>query len=167
MKPAAIWIASLSAPAAPAISATRSRSRRYPALHLPSPANEEVVHSASASYKRGACATGDILSLDVAVVHNGYIGDNAVTVPVGAIAPRIAEAHARGERARPSDLGIAAGDRRQPHRRHSAAVQTHVEAHGFSVVSRPGRPRGRPRDARGTQIPTSARAAAASGSSPA
>jgi methionyl aminopeptidase len=76
-----------SAPAAPA-TATRSASRRYPAYTCLS-VNEEVVHGIG-SMKR-ILRDGDIVSLDVVVEYNGYIGDNALTVPVGTIAPRTAE----------------------------------------------------------------------------
>ena len=62
--------------------------RPYPAYTCLS-VNEEVVHGIG-SLKR-ILRDGDIISVDVTVEYNGYIGDNAVTVPVGAIAPRTAE----------------------------------------------------------------------------
>jgi methionyl aminopeptidase len=104
-------------------------SRRYPAYTCLS-VNEEVVHGIG-SLKR-ILRDGDIISVDVTIEYNGYIGDNAVTVPVGAIAPRVAELLKVTEEA--LHLGIK---RAVPGNRIgdiSHAVQTFVEAHGFSVV---------------------------------
>src|SRR5208283_2512397 len=62
-------------------------SRRFPAYTCLS-VNEEVVHGIG-SLKR-ILREGDIISLDVTVEANGYIGDNAITVPVGPIDPKVA-----------------------------------------------------------------------------
>ncbi len=104
-------------------------SRRYPAYTCLS-VNEEVVHGIG-SLKR-ILRDGDIISLDVVVEYNGYIGDNALTVPVGAIAPRPAELlkvteEALGIGIKQAVIGNRIGDI-------SHAVQTFVEAHGFSIV---------------------------------
>jgi methionyl aminopeptidase len=104
-------------------------SRRYPAYTCLS-VNEEVVHGIG-SLKR-ILRDGDIISLDVVVEYNGYIGDNAITVPVGAIAPRTAELLKVTEEAlqvgiRQATVGNRIGDI-------SHAVQSYVEARGFSVV---------------------------------
>jgi len=104
-------------------------SRRYPAYTCLS-VNEEVVHGIG-SLKR-ILRDGDIISLDVVVEYNGYIGDNATTVPVGAIAPRTAEllqvtSEALALGIRQAVVGNRIGDI-------SHAVQTFVESHGFSVV---------------------------------
>ncbi len=104
-------------------------SRRYPAYTCLS-VNEEVVHGIG-SLKR-ILRDGDIISLDVVVEYNGYIGDNALTVPVGAIAPRTAELLKVTEEAlalgiKQAQVGNRIGDI-------SHAVQTYVESHGFSVV---------------------------------
>ena len=91
--------------------------------------NEAVVHGIPSARR---LEEGDIVSLDMGVVLDGYYGDSALTVGVGAISEAAAgllrvtrEALERAiERARVggrvSDLGHA--------------VQSHVEAHGFSVV---------------------------------
>jgi methionyl aminopeptidase len=105
------------------------QSRRYPAYTCLS-VNEEVVHGIG-SLKR-ILRDGDIISLDVVVEYNGYIGDNATTVPVGAIAPRTAElltvtAEALQIGLRQAVVGNRIGDI-------SHAVQSFVESHGFSVV---------------------------------
>lgn len=104
-------------------------SRRYPAYTCLS-VNEEVVHGIG-SLKR-ILRDGDIISLDVVVEYNGWIGDNATTVPVGAIAPRTAELLKATEEAlaigiQQAQVGNRIGDI-------SHAVQTFVEARGFGVV---------------------------------
>ena len=104
-------------------------SRRYPA-HTCLSVNEEVVHGIG-SLKR-ILRDGDIISLDVVVEYNGYIGDNALTVPVGGIAPRTAELLKITQEAlylgiKQAVVGNRIGDI-------SHTVQTFVESHGFSVV---------------------------------
>jgi methionyl aminopeptidase len=104
-------------------------SRRYPAYTCLS-VNDEVVHGIG-SLKR-ILRDGDVISLDVVVEYIGYIGDNAATVPVGAIAPRTAELLKATEEAlyvgiKQAQVGNRIGDI-------SNAVQAYVEARGFSVV---------------------------------
>jgi methionyl aminopeptidase len=104
-------------------------SRRYPAYTCLS-VNEEVVHGIG-SLKR-VLRDGDIISLDVVVEYNGYIGDNALTVPVGAVDSRVTELLRVTEEAlvlgiKQAQVGNRIGDI-------SHAVQTFVESHGFSVV---------------------------------
>ena len=103
--------------------------RRYPA-HTCISVNEEVVHGIP-SFRR-ILRDGDIVSLDVTVAYNGYIGDNAVTVAVGAIEPTLEkliritqESLALG--IRQATVGNRIGDV-------SHAIQTYVESHGLSVV---------------------------------
>jgi methionyl aminopeptidase len=104
-------------------------SRRYPAYTCLS-VNEEVVHGIG-SLKR-ILRDGDIISLDVVVEYNGYIGDNALTVPVGAIAPRTAEL--LNVTAEALQIGIAQATVGNRIGDISHAVQTFVEARGFSIV---------------------------------
>lgn len=104
-------------------------SRRYPAYTCLS-VNEEVVHGIGSL--RRILRDGDIISLDVVVEYNGYIGDNARTVPVGAIAPRTAELLKVTEEALALGIAQAAVGNRIGDISH--AVQTFVEAHGFGVV---------------------------------
>ena len=104
-------------------------SRRYPAYTCLS-VNEEVVHGIG-SIKR-ILRDGDIISLDVVVEYHGYIGDNALTVPVGAIAPRTAELLKVTEEAlylglKQAVIGNRIGDI-------SHTVQAYVEARGFGIV---------------------------------
>ena len=104
-------------------------SRRYPAYTCLS-VNEEVVHGIG-SLKR-ILRDGDIISVDVTVEYNGYIGDNAVTVPVGSLAPRIAELLQVTEKA--LALGIAQATVGNRIGDISQTVQTFVESHGFGIV---------------------------------
>jgi methionyl aminopeptidase len=103
--------------------------RRYPAFSCIS-VNEEVVHGIG-SLKR-VLREGDIVSLDIVIEHNGYIGDNAYTVKIGQLPPRVDELLRVTREA--LDLGIqqaVVGNRIGDI---SESVQKFVEAHGFSVV---------------------------------
>ena len=93
--------------------------------------NEEIVHGIP-SEKR-VLKAGDIVSVDCGVVLDGYYGDAAITVPVGGeITPELQkllkvteDSLYRGiEKVR---IGNSVGDV-------GAAVQSFVEAAGFSVV---------------------------------
>ena len=92
--------------------------------------NSEVVHGIP-SPKR-VLKEGDIVSVDFGVVVDGYYGDAAITVPVGAIAPDAARLLAVTEASLHAGIaavrpGATLGDV-------GAAVQGVVEAEGFSVV---------------------------------
>jgi len=92
--------------------------------------NEEIVHGIP-SEKR-VLKAGDIVSVDCGVVLDGYYGDAAITVPVVDITPELQkllevteQSLYRGiEKVR---IGNSVGDV-------GAAVQSYVEAAGFSVV---------------------------------
>src|SRR6201998_2802606 len=93
--------------------------------------NEEIVHGIP-SEKR-VLKAGDIVSIDCGVVLDGYYGDAAITVPVGAaLTPELqkllevteASLYRGIEQAR---IGNSVGDV-------GAAVEEHVEPAGFSVV---------------------------------
>ncbi len=107
----------------------RIGSRRYPA-HTCISVNEEVVHGIP-SFRR-ILRDGDVVSIDIVVSHNGYIGDNAVTVPVGKVSPGLEKLLEVTEQA--LRLGIAqavVGNRISDV---SQAIQNYVEGHGLSVV---------------------------------
>jgi methionyl aminopeptidase len=102
--------------------------RGFPGSICTSP-NSMVVHGIPGPYR---LSRGDILSVDVGVVHDGWVADAARTFPVGNVSP-IAR---RLLRTTQSALH-AAVDECRPGRRLgdvSHAVQQHVEADGFSVV---------------------------------
>jgi methionyl aminopeptidase len=121
------WMARLGARSAPY--GYQREGRRYPA-HTCISVNDEVVHGIP-SFKR-ILREGDIVSIDITVIYNGYIGDNAVTVPVGAISSGL-EKLLRVTR---ESLEIGIRQTRVGHRIGdiSAAIQAHVEGNGFSVV---------------------------------
>lgn len=92
--------------------------------------NEEVIHGIG-TLKR-TLQDGDIITLDIVVRYNGWIGDNARTVPVGNIDDDSANLLKVTEEA--LHLGIAKARPGSRVGEISNAVQKHVEAHGYSVV---------------------------------
>jgi methionyl aminopeptidase len=102
--------------------------RGFPGSICSSP-NSMIVHGIPGSYK---LQRGDILSIDVGVVLNGWVSDAAVTVPIGSVTPiatRLMQTTREAlfeavDQVRP---GNHLGDV-------SAAVQRKVEADGFAVV---------------------------------
>lgn len=59
--------------------------RNFPG-HICISVNEEVVHGIGGARK---VSFGDIVKIDVGVVREGWVGDNAITVPVGSIRPEV------------------------------------------------------------------------------
>ncbi len=102
--------------------------RGYPCC-LCTSVNNEIVHGIPSGRR---LKEGDIVSIDLGVILEGFYGDSAVTVPVGEIsAPtrkllRVTE-EALEQGIEKVRLGNRLGDI-------SAAVQEHVERNGFSVV---------------------------------
>jgi methionyl aminopeptidase len=100
----------------------------YPAA-LCTSVNEEVIHGIPSER---ILREGDILSLDFGVIYDDYYGDAALTLPIGRISAEAERLLRVTEEA--LYLGI---DRARPENRLldiSAAIQRHVESHGFSVV---------------------------------
>lgn len=91
--------------------------------------DEEVVHGIGSSRR---LKEGEIVSLDVGVAKDGYIGDTAATVPVGKVSPE----KARLIRVTEESLRAGIGQARAGNRLFdiSAAIQGVAEAAGFSVV---------------------------------
>jgi methionyl aminopeptidase len=100
----------------------------YPAT-LCASVNEEVVHGIPSRRK---LVEGDIISIDMGVLLDGFFGDSAVTVPVGRISERAADLLRVTEEALHRGLARARIGGRVSDIGH--AVQAHVELHGFSVV---------------------------------
>ena len=91
--------------------------------------NDQVVHGMPDNRElRG----GDILSIDFGVFYDGFYGDAAVTLPVGEISAKAGKLLKVTE----ESLYAAIAAAKPPNRLSdiSYAVQSHVEAHGFSVV---------------------------------
>jgi methionyl aminopeptidase len=103
--------------------------RGYP-CSLCTSVNEQVVHGIPS--KGVMLRQGDIISIDVGAVVDGFYGDAAITVPVGSITK---EAE-RLIKVTEESLFKGIAEARPGNRLYdiSAAVQSHVEAHGFSVV---------------------------------
>ena len=91
--------------------------------------NEEVVHGIPSPR---ALIEGDIISIDMGAKLDGFYGDSAVTVPVGAVS---AEAQRLLDVTRTAlDRAVAAVKAGARVSDIGAAVQSYVEAQGFSVV---------------------------------
>jgi len=93
--------------------------------------NEEVVHGFPSDR---VLKEGDIVSFDMGVVHHGFYGDSARTVPVGKVAPEVTrlltvtqESLIRGIEQATVDANLYDI---------SLAVQKYVEGQGYSVVRR-------------------------------
>jgi len=102
--------------------------RKYP-CNICISVNNEVVHGLANDRR---VQFGDIVSLDIGVVYNGFIGDTARTVPVGGC-----DVHAQ----RLMDVtqqalyeGIAQALAGNHVTDISRAIQNYVEGNGFSVV---------------------------------
>ena len=91
--------------------------------------NEEVVHGVPGSRK---LAEGDIVSLDVGVLLNGYYGDAAITLPVGTVSEEAKRLIDVTERALYAGIEQAKVGKRLSDISH--AVQDYAEGYGFSVV---------------------------------
>lgn len=100
----------------------------YPATICAS-VNEQVIHGIPNDRK---LVEGDIVSIDMGARLDGYYGDSAVTVPVGKISPEAERLLAVTQAALERAIAVV----RAGARVHDigAAVQQHVEAHGYSVV---------------------------------
>ena len=102
--------------------------RKYP-CHTCISVNDEVVHGLA---NERELKFGDIISVDVGVRYNGFIGDNARTVAVGGCGVAAQQLMAVTEQS--LYLGIAAAIPGNRVTDISRAVQNYVEGHGFSVV---------------------------------
>jgi methionyl aminopeptidase len=102
--------------------------RGFPGSICASP-NSMVVHGIPGPYK---LSRGDILSIDIGVIYEGWVADAAITIPIGNVTP-IAKRLLATTRAALFDAvdqcrpGNHLGDV-------GHAVQSRVEAEGFAVV---------------------------------
>lgn len=100
----------------------------YPAVLCVS-VNDEVVHGIPG---RRELKEGDVLSLDFGVAWEGYHGDSAVTVPIGALGPEAQRLVEATRRSLEEGIGKMAPGNRLSDIGH--AVQARAEGEGFSVV---------------------------------
>ena len=91
--------------------------------------NEQVVHGFPSSYQ---LLEGDIFSIDVGVTLEGFVGDTAATIPVG----HVSEDRLKLIRVTEECLQFAIEQCRVGNHIGDIgwAVQSHAEAHGYSVV---------------------------------
>lgn len=102
--------------------------RKYP-CHVCLSVNEQVVHGLASDRR---VQFGDIVSIDVGVVYDGYIGDTARTMAVGGcdvLAQKLIDVT---EKALYEGIAQAVAGNRVVDI--SRAIQQYVESHGFSVV---------------------------------
>jgi len=91
--------------------------------------NEGVVHGVPGGR---VVKDGDIVSVDIGIIYEGYYSDTAVTVPIGNISPETRRLLDVTEASLVCGIGQAkAGNRLSDI---SSAIQRFVEMHGFSVV---------------------------------
>ncbi len=91
--------------------------------------NDEIVHGIGGPR---VIQPGDIIKLDVGIIHDGWVGDNALTVPVGSVDSEVyrllqvteESLHVAIDFARE---GVMLGDL-------CASVDRHVSKNGYSVV---------------------------------
>lgn len=100
----------------------------YPATICAS-VNEQVVHGIPSARK---LAAGDIISVDLGAKMDGFYGDSAVTVAVGAVSAEAARLLEVTKQSLHEALAVVKAGARLSDI--GAAVQRHVEANGFSVV---------------------------------
>jgi methionyl aminopeptidase len=100
----------------------------YPATICAS-VNEQVVHGIPS---KRPLVEGDIISIDMGAKLEGFFGDSAVTVPVGRVSDDATRLLSVTEASLYKGLEVVKAGARVSDI--GAAVQAHVEAHGFSVV---------------------------------
>lgn len=91
--------------------------------------NDQVVHGMPTNHP---LSQGDIISIDFGVVYGGYYGDAAVTLPVGGVSGNARQLMAVTEESLYEAIAAAKPGNRLFDISH--AVQSYVEARGFSVV---------------------------------
>jgi len=102
--------------------------RGYPG-HICVSVNEEVVHGIPGPRR---IRLGDIVSIDVGVVYDGFVGDTAKTVMVGVTDPEVIRLVTVGQKALESAIAKAVAGNRLSDVSH--AVETVATDAGFSVV---------------------------------
>ena len=102
--------------------------RGYPG-HICTSVNDEVVHGIPGPRRIGV---GDVVSIDVGVVYDGYVGDTAATVMVGVTDPEVIRLVRVAEQALAAGIARALPGGRLSDISH-AIEQVVVDA-GFSVV---------------------------------
>ena len=102
--------------------------RKYP-CHVCISVNEQVVHGLASDRR---VQFGDILSIDVGIIYNGFVGDNARTVAVGGC--DLLKQKLMDITEKSLYEGIAQALPGSHVADISRAIQNYVENHGFSIV---------------------------------
>ncbi|MEA2474955.1 MAG: methionyl aminopeptidase [Thermoleophilaceae bacterium] len=102
--------------------------RGFPGSICASP-NSMVVHGIPGSYELGR---GDILSIDVGVILDGWVADAAITVPIGNVAPVAKQLLTTTRAALFAGVEQCRSGNRLGDISH--AIQERVEADGFGVI---------------------------------
>ncbi len=92
--------------------------------------NEQVVHGIPS---KRVLKEGDIIGLDLGAIVDGFYGDSAVTLPVGKVSPEVENLLRVTEEALYKGIEQATVGNRLSDISH--AVQQHVEAAGYAVVT--------------------------------
>lgn len=102
--------------------------KKFPG-HICISVNEEIVHGIG-GHRR--IAYGDVVKMDVGIIRDGWIGDNATSVPVGIINPDTERLLASTERILHGALQLARPGNRVGDISHF--IESEAHKNGFSVV---------------------------------
>ena len=108
----------------------RSGHRVFPSYTCLS-VNDEVVHGIGV--KERILQEGDVISVDICIREDGFIGDNCRTIPVGKVSPEVSRLLRVTEES--LFLGIEQAIDKNRVGDVSHAVQSHVEEAGFAVIT--------------------------------
>ncbi len=108
----------------------RSGHRIFPSYTCLS-VNDEVVHGIGV--KERILQEGDVISVDVCIRQEGFIGDNCKTIPVGQVHPEVERLLRVTEESLYLGLSQALHKKRVGDVSH--AVQSHVEKEGFAIIT--------------------------------
>ncbi len=106
----------------------RAGDLRYPGYVCIS-VNDEVIHGIGSDR---ALKSGDIVSMDVSVVYQGFVGDNTRTVLIGDVAPETRKLVEATDAALHRGIAQARAGNRVGDI--SAAIQSYVEPFGYGIV---------------------------------
>lgn len=102
--------------------------KKFPG-HICISVNEEVVHGIGGARR---IRYGDVLKLDVGIVRDGWIGDTAMSVPIGIIEPEVERLLVITEKILDQAVQMARPGRRLGDI--SAFIEAETVRHGYSVV---------------------------------